>query len=320
MNLTSRLPLFAYTAALAVVFCFLADRACAVATGDDATKTASAPASRAAATPAVPLLEKVVVIGASASAGFEFGNNHPLASYVDAMLQGPHEKVRSKASELFFLTPVTKAGEEIEFVLDANPSLVIAADFLFWFCYGVFRTEKERLDALETGLKYLESIPCRVLVGAIPDMSPAVGSMLSKTQMPALETLKKANERIREWATKRPGIVVFDLPSLLDTLRAGESILIRGNVYEKGSTRRLMQKDNLHPTDEGTAVLAVIAMDAIVSADPTIPEGALEWNAKTILERGNKQKVEGWEKSKSRARFPESAPASRPGRKPMRTK
>lgn len=240
--------------------------------------------SRPASSPA--LLQKVVVIGASASAGFTFsGAKHPIMHFVNAAVETPHDPYKSLANESFFFSPELNGKNQVEEAVDAQPSLVIGVDYLFWLGYGIVKSEDERVALLEKGLQFLETVSCPLIISEYPDMSPAIGKMLSKGQVPAKETFVKLNNRVREWAAKHPNVILVNLPELLDKLRNGDEVTIRGNQYPKGSTHALLQTDELHPTAEGTAVLTIITLDALCKARKDVSESAILWDAKKILEK-----------------------------------
>ena len=81
------------------------------------------------------LFQRAVVIGASASAGFglqaELGTPTTFADVLSATLTIPHDPIGSFATEMFFINPKHHGKTEIEGALKANPTVVIALDFLF---------------------------------------------------------------------------------------------------------------------------------------------------------------------------------------------
>src|ERR1041384_5914358 len=110
----------------------------------------SQPADSSATKAVVKPWSRIVIIGASASSGFT--ESEPLGGptttqlrlnrYVDAALVSSHEPVRNFSSAMFFLQPESQGQSQSEKALQSNPSLVIALDFLFWFCYGDGSTDK----------------------------------------------------------------------------------------------------------------------------------------------------------------------------------
>ena len=135
---------------------------------------------------------------------------------------------------------------------------------------GRISNEAERLEKLELGLKELEKFGVPVLVGDLPDMSPAVGKMLSAAQMPAKDTLAKANARFAAWAKGRANIRVLPLADMQRQLMEDRALEIRGVRLESTKQAPLLQRDELHPAPHGMAGLACAVAaemkDALVDA------------------------------------------------------
>ena len=252
-------------------------------------QVAPAPASTAAAAPAAaakPL--RIAVIGASASAGFgcvmrekRSDGDYALGFRLIDMvrLACPELEIVSTdmSSGFFFLAPVRNGSTAAARAVDFKPDCVIALDFLFWYCYGDdsptggrIINEAERLEKLELGLKELEKFGVPVLVGDLPDMSPAVGKMLSAAQMPAKDTLAKANARFAAWAKGRANIRVLPLADMQRQLMEDRALEIRGVRLESTKQAPLLQRDELHPAPHGMAGLACAVAaemkDALVDA------------------------------------------------------
>jgi hypothetical protein len=164
--------------------------------------------------------QRVVVVGASASAGFvlsePFGGTNTarcqLDQYLNAAITPPHAPVKSLATALLFMNPETLGPMQIGAVTNARPTLVVGVDFLFWFCYGEGGTDAARARRLENGLKLLEQISCPLVIGDIPDASSATNTgIISPAQVPGETARRAANRRLREWAAARPGVVVVPL-------------------------------------------------------------------------------------------------------------
>lgn len=223
------------------------------------------------------LWSRVHFIGASASAGFgvRMPGTRPGAGRGEAMTLarvaglarvGAGE-VTGDATGMFFMSPLQTGEGQVgqALAMDPPPTLVVADDFLFWFTYGAtdaerkpVRDESQRLATLELGLALLERVDARgipVVVGDIPDMSPAVGRMLSRAQMPAPETIDRANRRIREWARERPRVAVLPLARLVADLRSGEPFTAGRRSWSEAADGPLIQRDQLHPTFAGTVAL-----------------------------------------------------------------
>jgi hypothetical protein len=220
------------------------------------------------------ILERVAFIGASATAGFgavalDPDGKEPLvplplaASFSGAIAQST--EVHDFGSGFFFMTPPATGRNQVTRALAIEPTLVVAVDFLFWFGYGAddgnggwIDDENERLAKLELGLRELERIPSHVpvVIGDFPDMSRAVGKMLSKAQMPKPETLAKLNDRVKAWLADRPNVVQFSLGDLVERLKSNEPVDIGGLRFER-SAGRLIQTDDLHPTSRGSLALGL---------------------------------------------------------------
>jgi hypothetical protein len=120
-------------------------------------------------------------------------------------------EVTGDASGLFFTNPGVMGSAQVDATLTQEPrvTMVFADDFLFWFVYGALsadrtpiKEESQRLQLLENGLAQLNRIVdagVPLVVGDVPDMSLAVGKMLSKAQMPKLETIARGPRTSHAW-------------------------------------------------------------------------------------------------------------------------
>ena len=116
--------------------------------------------------------QRVVVIGASASAGFilsePFGGTNTdrcrLNRYLDAAINIPHAPVENLASPLLFMNPEAFAPVQIAAAKHEQPTLVVGLDFLFWFCYGDADTEAEpcKTRAVSSRKFASSALPCSV--------------------------------------------------------------------------------------------------------------------------------------------------------------
>jgi hypothetical protein len=243
---------------------------------------------------AAPLLQRMFVVGASASSGFlldgDVGAPTTLTDIVEATLVVDHDPVGSATSLSFFLAPLSNGGKQIDKAIAHEPTLLLALDFLFWFGYGLVMSEQERLERIEQGLWLLDKFEGTVIVCDLPDMSPALGGrgpfgmpMLRPGQVPGRETLKLLNTKIAAWAAERENVVVVPLADFIARVHAGEPVEVRGNRWE--STESLLNKDLLHPSLEGASALVVLAFDRLVAVHPEIPEEALRWDAAGVARR-----------------------------------
>lgn len=214
--------------------------------------------------------KRIVLIGASATAGFTAseplgGTNTPkyaLSRYVDAALKVSHEPVLNLGNAFFFFQPEAMGQQQITRALTNNPTLVVALDFPVWFCYGEGKTDEDRLERFDHGLKLLEKIRCPLVIGNIPDASAAVNKMLRPDQMPSLKAIATANQRLKTWAARRGQVAVVELSEFMRQATANRAITISDQTLPDGQTRILLQNDMLHPSQPGCAVLALAVLDA----------------------------------------------------------
>lgn len=233
---------------------------------------------------AATLWARVRIVGASASAGFAVrapgartraSRLEPmtLARIGSAARLGAGE-VTGDASGFFFLDPEGNGREQVDALLamDPRPTVVLAPDFLFWFTYGTVgpgrrpvRDEAQRLALLGEGLRILDRVGeagIPLVVGDLPDMSAAVGKMLSRAQMPQRATIDRANEEIRAWAARRPRVALLPLGRLVSDLRAGKPFQAGRRTWDAAVDGALIQRDDLHPTFEGSVALLARAEQA----------------------------------------------------------
>lgn len=248
-------------------------------------------------------LERVAVIGASVSAGFglqkdEKGGQLNLARVVDAGLLAGHGPLFDASSELTFIDAPGTAKSVARKLEKHDPTLVVALDYLFWFGYGTsWDGQKERLAALELGLKSLEGLRCPILLGDFPDMRTALSAkepMLPPQAVPDPDTLARLNERIAAWAKEHTNVIVVPVSKLMQTLLARQDLRIGPNLWPKDAVAGLLQADGLHTTLEGTTALWLFAAERLREARKDLPSGALEPRADAIdgkLAPGEKLKV-----------------------------
>ena len=253
--------------------------------------TSALAAAKADASQSKSPWERIVMVGASATAGFTmsepFGGTNTaqyrLNRYVEAALLAPHEPVTNLASALFFLQPEAAGRSQIDLALKLKPTLVVGVDFPFWFCYGDVRTNEGRVQRFEKGLRLLENIPCRLVLGDIPDASAAANGILSASQIPSIEVMVAANRRLKEWAAARPQVVVFPLASFMRAAMANQALTVHGNILPAGETRMLLQDDKLHPSASGCAALAVAVLDVVQSKEPAPSTAGVRWDPKEVF-------------------------------------
>jgi hypothetical protein len=260
---------------------------------------APAAAFQAGATLATPpavkgaaLLERVVVIGASLSAGYGLGKDGKgadldLARVIEAGLLARHGAILDASSELTFLDAPGAATAVAGKLAKADPTLVVALDYVFWFGYGArWGGEKERLDALELGLKPLADLRCPILLGDFADMRSAVTSkapVLPAKAVPEPETLVKLNARLSAWAKEHPNVILVPVSKMMLALNAHEEVRVGPNLWRADAVGGLLQVDGLHPTLEGTTGIWLCATERLFEARKDLPRAALESKAGPIL-------------------------------------
>ena len=220
-------------------------------------------------------LERVAVTGASVTAGWglktppikgDFGG-YPinLKHIIDAMILTPHEEVAYFGEPMFFADPVVHGKELIERITAYDPTLIIAVDYLFWFAYGDvgLSGEEFRIKKFQEGLSILGNIQIPLIIGGIPDMQKAIGRVLSASQVPSFESIQTMNTMLYAWATLHPNVTVVDIHSLFMALLDDVSIATYSYTWPAGSQEKLLQKDMLHTTFEGTVALSLAVADLI---------------------------------------------------------
>jgi hypothetical protein len=229
---------------------------------------AQSPAPVPAVVPS-PALARVAVVGASLSAGF--GLDRTLSDALDASLAGPHGRLANHGDILMFTRPLRSGGEQVERALAGEPTLVVALDFLFWFGYGTIgpdggpmQSEAQRLAMLEKGLALFAEYEGPLVLADFPDMSRAIGKMLTREQVPDKATLGKLSERVRAFAKTRPKTWVLPFSELAQRLRAEREVRIGRHTYPPGA--KLLQPDELHPTTEGLLAVGQLVLDELVQA------------------------------------------------------
>ncbi len=232
--------------------------------------------------------QRIVVIGASASAGFntgrEAGRTANLAKVIEAMLKVEHDKVVNVSSGFFFMNPRWMGTQSVRRAVGVKATLVVAIDYLFWFGYGA-KSEERRLEDLDAGLQYISELKCPILLSRIPDMKASVGKMLSARQVPAPETLEKLNNRIDAWASVRNNIVMVPMAEFVNDLRAGKGISVSDISYPPGSIRKLLQRDELHPTLEGLAAVTALSFIRFCESNKEVSVDDFERRPLVIRER-----------------------------------
>jgi hypothetical protein len=238
---------------------------------------------------------RIVVIGASASAGFVLAEplggpetiRCKLRFYLDSAIAAAHPPLRDFSTALMFLNADALGPQQVDAAVAAKPTLVIGIDFLFWSCYGGGLTDAGRMQRFEDGLKLLEQIHCPLVLGDIPDASAATNSGIISADMLADAAVRAAaNARLKSWAATRPEVAIVPLARFMRVISANQAVTVHGRKYAAGKTRIFLQNDQLHPTPRGAALLALGIMDALVKKDPEFPAQDIRWNQTEVFRRG----------------------------------
>ncbi|MBM4109771.1 MAG: hypothetical protein FJ254_00225 [Phycisphaerae bacterium] len=251
----------------------------------DASNAPSAPNSPSA--PFEPSVTKrIAIVGASASDGFGVavsnGSATPFkAELVDlrdvllaAAKPGTTELVAHYATGMFFSDPIVRGEDEISRALAVKPTLLIGADFLFWYAYGgggigksPIRSEDDRASLFELGLAQLDRVVAAgipLVVGNLPDMRAAKGRMLAAMQLPQDATLTRLNERLADWAKDKPLVRILSLAHVLDETRSSEPVRVGSVQWDPKKQGPLMQRDRLHPAFPGLVALTERTMECAI--------------------------------------------------------
>lgn len=241
-----------------------------------------------------PLLERPALIGASVTDGFllplEVNAMVTLADTVRAASKEPIPLPFRRSSALFFFDPIGHGTRYTAEALAERPTVLFAIDFLFWFGYG-WHAEDDRLNVLARGLEMLEPFECPIVVGDFPDMHDALNGvgihgqpMIYPGQVPEKATIGKLNDKLRAWAAARPNVIVLPLGQFVEVVRDGRPIELHGNRWPPSSRERLMDKDLLHTTFEGSVAVTLLALDHLVAANKDLSD-ALIWDKDEIRRR-----------------------------------
>jgi len=234
-----------------------------------------------------PLLERVVVLGASLSSGYgmdrELATRVSFAAILDEVVQAEHGKIVSHAQPLFFADPGGYGRLMIDAVVERDPTLALAIDFPFWFGYGSL-PEEQRLSRLNRGLELLAELKCPVVVGNLPDMRAAQGKLLSVLQIPERETLALLNARISAWADERPTRMVVDLATYAEQIRDEVDIDV-GSGWKGERAGELIQDDELHPSLVGATLIAIMTGEVLSAGLEELAADSFDADIEAIVDR-----------------------------------
>ncbi len=213
---------------------------------------------------------RVAVIGASVSAGFS------APRIADAVASAGAGAVIDRADVWMFRDPPGRGATQVAEIRAAQPTLVLAVDFLFWFVYRD-DTQAARLASLDDALALLATIEAPLAVGDVPDMRSADPRMISPAAIPPPEQLAEINARIRTWAAARPRTAVLPMQAWVAPLTAGGKVeLAPGEIV---AAAELVFIDGLHANalglwylltriDRALTIELGVADDALTFARP----------------------------------------------------
>lgn len=224
-------------------------------------------------------LGRPVIVGASASAGFgsqvtaSDGKTYlaDMNAVYDAAVLAGHDDPEFLADAAFFLDARASVRRQLDAAIKAEPSVVVGFDFLFWPVYSppaaqiAGGAETARREAVRGVLRDLEVFSCPLMLGDIPDMRGAIGSMLAASQVPPPDELAALNDILHTWAATRPNVVIVPLSQLNQAAMGGSPLTVGGVVYAGDSAAQLLQADHLHPTTEGLVVMFLAGLEAMHS-------------------------------------------------------
>ncbi|MCO6439252.1 MAG: SGNH/GDSL hydrolase family protein [Phycisphaerae bacterium] len=246
---------------IGAVFCMQAR------TGDVPQKTGAGPAGNH------DLTRSIAVVGASVSAGYGLPaeSSTTLAEVVGAYVG---HRVQDFSTAAMFLDPAGCRVRQLGQVADAAPALVIGADFLFWDAYGDAQGEGEtNLTLLDSALNELDMLLKRFgkraptfLLGDIPDVGPQSG--LDRRFIPTKETLRLANDRIREFAETHPRVQIIPVARVYAVAQSPTGRLsIGGHTWEGSQLSELFLPDALHLSREGLIVIGFLSLQQLIEDD-----------------------------------------------------
>ncbi len=237
---------------------------------------------------------KIVVVGASVSAGFRleryaamFGGLEEMAPKILGREASAAElaerstsiepatlwtaawghEVTTCADTMLFMGPERRARKALGDALATEPDLLLGLDLLFWFGYGNVPgdgpgSETDRVSRLALQQKGFDLIDellphteVQLVVGDYPDLSDAVPLMINEKMIPSAEVRAELDARLRAWAEERPRVHVFPLADCLTRLRRGEVVVTLDEKAHTVAYDRAMQFARVHPTRLGTAVV-----------------------------------------------------------------
>lgn len=224
-------------------------------------------------------LARPAIIGASASAGLgsqvatSDGKTYlaDMQAVYDAVVLTGHAEPVFLADPSFYSDPSAAAARQLASAAQARPTLLLGIDFLFWTAYAARPDDipggvaADRRSALENSLRALDSFNCPTILGDIPDMRSAIGTMLADRMVPPPTELASLNETIRAWAGAHPNVVIVPLTQIGAAAAQNQPLTIAGSTYTPAEVAAFLQEDRLHPTTQGLVAMLLAAMNDLES-------------------------------------------------------
>ncbi len=238
-----------------------------------ASVTAGAGAAVAPGRPFNTISTADLVSGASCSACAGTGLAVDAGIAYSAVVTVPHDVPRNYGDGATFIDPLGALHEQAVSAAKDRPTVVIAVDWLFWPVHqsiplDVLAAERDaqRLANVDAALAELDRFDCPIVIGDVPDMKHAQGGLLKESHDPGARVRAQANQRLTDWAAERPNRFVLNVSAFADAVNSGAAIEIAGFIYPAGESVRLLQRDGLHATPEGLAVLVAAAVHRLHQA------------------------------------------------------
>ena len=239
-------------------------------------------------------IDRVAVVGASASAGFGLGKEvdggASLADLLERAAPEAFGEVLDLADPFFFQNPDRSLERALVSVRTFAPDLIVGVDVQFWFGYGAksmdlrVRHLRQCLTALEG---VAEELDARVLVGDFPDVRDASFLFMPPDYEPDDATLAELNAVVRAWCEEHARFDLVPMGGFVDHLQAGEPIELRGRSFDTSDQAVWLQQDRLHPTLFGTAALALLALDVLERESGLVGPNAtleVEWEPAAVAD------------------------------------
>lgn len=229
------------------------------------------------------VLDGIGVLGASVSAGY--GTDIRFVDVLEAGLLAPHTRIQDKSSALFSSKPLKRTERAVARLLKRGCKTLVGVDLLFWFAYR-FPEQAERKAELAKALKVLADAKVTLFVGDVPVLeAPRL------KDKPSAEQLAELNTMIHAWAKQHPHVHVLPFSQTLEHMRANKPFEIGGQTLRR-DPKDLFQKDLLHVTVKGQALLGYMTLHAMQRVFDKLPKTAFPQKLETFeaaLERLEQQ-------------------------------